>query len=114
MGSALHCLKRPFDWDPFVEYKPYNKCGITGKVVNDEITIKLNSSRHKNREIRKILLIGSKDSGRSTLFRQLIYLFGDEKDLIKIEKNANIIPWIHNFIISGLKNLLKYYIIIHR
>merc|ERR1711991_1142182 len=73
---------------------------------------KLRSDRLKHRKLHKVLIVGASNSGRTTLFFSLTQLkdFSSSINLLDLEITRTAIPWIQDFVICGIKNLIKYYL----
>ena len=61
----------------------------------------------------RIVIIGGSYSGRSTLFKNIAYITNkyNSKSNFPFGKyyNTDLIIWIQQFVISGIKNLVKFY-----
>jgi len=74
--------------------------------VDKELDNQIWKDKEKDSEIIKLLLLGAGESGKSTLFKQMIKIYGtgfSEKDLLLY------IPMIHNNTIAAMKELCEQY-----
>ena len=70
---------------------------------NDEIENNLKTYQEIDADIKKLLLLGAGESGKSTLFKQAVNLYGKGHT---IEQKREYLPVIHNTIINSLKLLI--------
>jgi GTPase SAR1 family protein len=71
---------------------------------NDDIDDQLNEDRQKNEEIHKLLLLGAGESGKSTLFKQMIHIYGPGWS---DKEKRTYIAIIYRNIISSAEELAK-------
>lgn len=72
------------------------------RIVSNAIDEEIHRKKEEEQEIIKLLLLGAGESGKSTLFKQMIKIYGEgfsEKDLILY------IPMIHNNTVTAMKEL---------
>lgn len=72
------------------------------RALNEKLNAQLYKEKTKDAEIIKLLLLGAGESGKSTLFRQMIRLYGsgfNEKDLVLY------IPLVHGNTVAAMKEL---------
>lgn len=58
-----------------------------------------------DRQINKLLLLGAGESGKSTLFKQMITIYGKG---FSDQERMSYVPIIHNNILTSMKTLCKY------
>lgn len=86
---------------PSVNYRDVN--GPAERSYSDENDRVLSSARTKDEEIRKILLYGTGESGKSTLFKQLTIQFGTG---FSLEDSKEFVRVIHWNIIDSMQKLI--------
>jgi len=76
--------------------------------ATDEITARINQDirqeQSRDRRIIKLLFLGAGGSGKSTLFKQLRYIYGDG---LKEEQRKRYTQCVYNNIVFGIKTLLE-------
>lgn len=74
------------------------------QIVSQELDKKIQNSADDDKQVIKLLLLGAGESGKSTLFKQMISIYGKgftDKD------REQYLPVIHNNIVSSIKTLSK-------
>jgi len=76
--------------------------------ATDELTARINQdirqNQNRDRRIIKLLFLGAGGSGKSTLFKQLRYIYGDG---LKEDQRKGYTQCVHNNIVVGIKTLLE-------
>jgi len=80
------------------------------KLKSQELTREIMADEIKDRELNKFLLIGPGESGKSTLFKQMISLYG--KGFSESDRHKYI-PLIHLHILNCIKTLCKQTEVLH-
>jgi len=74
---------------------------------NQAINNQLKRDYGADSEIIKLLLLGAGESGKSTIFKQMKLLYGEEKSFSE-QKRKSMVGVIHGNIISSMKTLINY------
>jgi len=72
---------------------------------NKALEAEINSDHVKDSQINKLLLLGAGESGKSTLFKQMITIYGKG---FPLEERKNFTSIIYNNVITAMKILCKY------
>jgi GTPase SAR1 family protein len=73
--------------------------------TSGEVEKNLTKDHQNDKAINKLLLLGAGESGKTTLFKQMISIYGKG---LSPEEKASYIPVIHSNIINSMKTLIKY------
>jgi hypothetical protein len=75
---------------------------------NEEFARKMEKNKNASSRVHKLLLLGAGESGKSTLFKQMILIYGtDEKEKDTIDNRKNYIELIYQNIIHNAKVLAE-------
>jgi len=72
------------------------------KQRSNDLDKRMNKEQAKESAIIKLLLLGAGESGKSTLFKQMIQIYGKG---FPVEERRGFIPIVHNNIIASMKSL---------
>jgi guanine nucleotide-binding protein G(i) subunit alpha len=82
--------------------KPLDK---DSQAASQALDNKLANDHQEDKHVNKLLLLGAGESGKSTLFKQMITIYG--KGFNEAER-ASFVSIIHNNILTSMKTLIKY------
>ena len=74
---------------------------------NKAIENQLNKDCRADSEVIKLLLLGAGESGKSTIFKQMKLLYGEEKSFSD-QKRKNMVGVIHGNVITSMQTLINY------
>uniref|UniRef100_A0A7S2WF76 Guanine nucleotide-binding protein subunit alpha n=1 Tax=Mucochytrium quahogii TaxID=96639 RepID=A0A7S2WF76_9STRA len=76
----------------------------TEDLVNDKLSKEINSEMKKDEQILKLLLLGTGDSGKTTIFKQMRILYGEG---YSEEKRAALRVAVHNNLVTGAQAIIR-------
>eukprot|EP00954_Amorphochlora_amoebiformis_P012786 1001190-Amorphochlora_amoeboformis.AAC.2 len=69
-----------------------------------QVQKKLNAAKHDRNQVHKLLLLGAGQSGKSTLFKQMVSIYGEGFDNEELESYR---PIIYDNVVSSMQVLLE-------
>jgi GTPase SAR1 family protein len=81
----------------------------TAPQIKEDMDVQFPQLQHSSRFVQpvKLVLLGNKDAGKSTIFRQLQRILEPQISTLTIEQRKSFIPEIHRMVIRDMQKLIQ-------